>query len=151
MYELDAHEVKMPYQYSEYIPKHVLYFRVWGEFTPDDTIGANQDSLNYLDKSNHPVHFITDFRQMTAYPLNLRVLTSTFTLFAHPKIGWEIIITQDKLVKFFSMMVAQTLIRGKNRQALVKVVNSPEEALRFLAHIAPELGELKALPETFGV
>jgi hypothetical protein len=138
----------MPYKTSEHIPNHSLYTRVWGEYSPAELESSNQEVIDYLDTAQGLVHLITDFRGMTGYPVDINKLSKTFTLFAHPKMGWEIVIAQDQVVKFLSTMVVQIVKKRHNRLGGIKVVSTPEEALAVLEHVAPYLGKPVPLPET---
>jgi hypothetical protein len=138
----------VPYKTYEHIPNHSLLTHVWGNYSPDELEASNQEVIEYLDKAQGLVHLVTDFRKMTGYPVDINKLSKTFTLFAHPKMGWEIVIAEDQLVKFLSTMVVQIVKRRNNRQGGIKVVSTPEEALAVLEHIAPYLGKPVPFPET---
>lgn len=137
----------MPYQIHEHIPNHSLYTVIWGEYKPEELEASNREAIAYMDTAHGIVHNITDFRKMTSYPTDLNKLTKTFTLFAHPKMGWQIVIAQDNVVKFLSTMVVQIVKKANARQGGIKVVNTPEEALAVLEHVAPYLGKPQPFPE----
>jgi hypothetical protein len=137
----------MPYKIYEHIPNHSLYTSIWGEYKPDELEASNQEVIAYMDNAKGLVHNITDFRKMTAYPIDLHKLTKTFTLFAHPRMGWEIVITNDNVVKYLSAMVVQIVKRSNSREGGIKVVGSTQEALAVLEHVAPYLGKPLPFPE----
>ncbi len=130
----------MPYQYFEYIPNRIIYFKVTGEFTAQELIESNQNIINHLDAAAPPLHFITDFRAMTSYPMNLKQLVEAFTVFSHPKLGWDIIISTDRVVGFLSLTVIRVV--GKTQKDNLKVVKTLDEALEALVVVAPDLEEI---------
>ncbi|MFZ4815048.1 MAG: hypothetical protein ACOYL5_10980 [Phototrophicaceae bacterium] len=131
----------MPYKIIEYVPNRVLYTCVWGRYLSEENALSNAEIIAYLDKQSNRVDLIVNFLQMTDYPKNIFSLASSFSMFAHPNHGWQVVVASNRLVRF---MAEQTIYIAKGRNAYNKAIlcSTTAEACQQLAKTVPELGAL---------
>jgi hypothetical protein len=136
----------MPYQfYPDYVPGKVIFVTIWGDFSGQEMAQCNDDCIGYLDRSGANTHILTDFRQLNSDTRKVGLLAKTFSVFAHPNMGWEVVITPNATTRFVASMVVQ-LVKQTDGAARYKAVATPAEALEFLAHIDPTLPLLPPFP-----
>lgn len=126
----------MPFKTMIYIPNQVAYTRIWGAFTAKEMTACNQEVIEILNHAPQPMQLIVDFREMTEFPKQLTHLSSTFTLFSHPKHDWQFVLTSDRVVKFVSQLTFQ-LVAPSHRKNRMLSTSDPQEILKALARFLP--------------
>lgn len=86
------------------------------------------------------VHDIIDMRQMSKFPLNLREIVRATGLFGEPNLGWVILISDNRVVRFLTEAVMQTY---KTR---FRAFGLESEAIAFLKQMDESLQALSVLP-----
>lgn len=102
-----------------------------------DMFDIDQAIVDYINQSDAPlVHLITDFRDGSFSPSMKAVgkLQSS----KHPRIGWAIVIGQMNSLQRFSLAMAISFFKLRNR-----MVDTLEEALDFLNYVDSTLPPLR--------
>lgn len=96
-----------------------------------DAEGLREDCITItqmIDDSEYRlVHTIWDFRNLTQHPVSITVLSeATRTLFTNEKLGYVIVVTNNKVVDFLSRAVL-SLYKTRHHKA-----STVEAAMQFL-------------------
>ncbi|MCU0498970.1 MAG: hypothetical protein MUF87_16585 [Anaerolineae bacterium] len=126
----------MPSKTTLYIPDHVAYTKIWGVFTAAEMTATNQEVIAILDQAPQPMQLIVDFREMTDFPKKLTYLSSTFTVFSHPKHDWQFVLSSDRVINFVSQLTFQ-VVAPSHRKNRMLVTSNPQEILDVLVKFLP--------------
>ncbi|MBE2268401.1 MAG: hypothetical protein IAE80_09245 [Anaerolinea sp.] len=108
------------------VENRILYTRGSGNVTVAEFKAAMSKGLGLLETAPVNVHDVFDFLEVEQHP-SLPQLLEFRSFFSHPKLGWMIIVSQNKTITFFSALIA-----GINNNRL-RAFTSLAEALEFLA------------------
>jgi len=117
------------------VENHIIQTTIGGNISIEELTTCAKATFALLDSAPY-VHSIIDFRQLEHYP-PLSDLIRLRSFFSHPNLGWIIIISNDKTVNFFSMIVGSL----NNR---MRIFPTMEQTLAFLT----ERDTSFAYPET---
>ena len=120
------------------VEKHVIQTTIGGNISIEELTDCAKATFSLLDAAPY-VHSIIDFGQLKHYP-PLNELIRLRAFFSHPHLGWVIIISNDKTINFFSMLVGSL----NNR---MRIFATMEQALAFLIEHDPSF----AYPETLAI
>jgi len=126
----------MPVRILWYFPDYVVNAQMWGEFTFEELSIGSQETAELIRKGQAPVHDIIDMRYIEKYPLDVKQIFNATPVFREPNLGWVLLISDDRVVRFLTHMVLQL------HKTRVRYCSTPAEALAFLREIDERLGEL---------
>ena len=124
----------MSFDVSWYIENRVIRASFSGILTTDDfDMGAA--ALNELVNTGiAPVFVLVDCRDVAQLPPNFQqALQHVEKYSGNPLVAWTIVLTENAMVKFFSLMA------NKIARTSTRTFKTHEEANAFIAHNAPEL------------
>jgi hypothetical protein len=136
----------MPHRTYEYIPGKVLYHDLYGEVSLAELKQSMAELMVFMDQSDRPLHLISDMRRIESYPNNIRELSKTLLVFSHPRMGWEILISNSPAARFIGSSVVQISSSQVGRAARFKAFATADEVMVFLKRLDPSLTELPPLP-----
>lgn len=119
----------MPIQIDWLQENRVLYERISGVVMADDLKVIPSALAPFLGNGSAPIHLLVDMRDVEEYPRNVRQLKDAMDNMNRSEIGWTLLITSDKVVRFLSSVTTQILVP----HARMKVFDTPDDALRFLS------------------
>jgi hypothetical protein len=130
------------YQISWLVEGCVVEITFSGTATVEELHNQALSLVEYLDKGQQPlVHNILNLTELEHFPINLALLNNNLSApLRHPKIGWNIFITSNRMAKFLASMVTQL------SSARFRSFATREEGLAFLNEVdstLPNLLELK--------
>jgi hypothetical protein len=130
------------YQISWLVEGYVVAVTFSGTTTAHEIEEQALALAKYLDKGQGVlVHNIIDLSQLENFPINLGLLNHNLAApLRHPKIGWNIFITSNRMAKFLASMVLQI------SSARFRTFATRREGLAFLNEVdstLPNLLELK--------
>lgn len=108
------------------LDQRILLTTGYDEVTIDQLLEGIATAEGLLANAERNIHDVLDFRAVTKHP-SLPQLIQCRSFFTSPKLGWLIIISNDKIITFFSSMVA-----GINNNR-IRAFATPEAALQFLS------------------
>lgn len=116
----------MPYDVHWEVPDHILVVRGYNDISADDLTEASHKMVEiFATTTSHKIHLISDSREITSYPKNLKVLSDNLKTMRNDKIGLIVSISEnDRLISFFSNVVSKVVL---NKNTLT--VDSLEEAI----------------------
>jgi hypothetical protein len=117
----------MPYELSWYVENRILYLRLLGEVTFAELDLVSREANVMIDGGVRPVHALVDLRGVTEFPTNIKDVYDAIHMNRGDNLGWTLIITPSRVLRFFGSTIVQLAQRRINT-----FVNW-EEALAFLA------------------
>ncbi|MFN8373033.1 MAG: hypothetical protein U0694_09170 [Anaerolineae bacterium] len=130
----------MPFKVSWYIPR-VAWCYVWGTYTAEELKDSAAQGQELVRVGTPLVHDLIDMRHMIEYPKNLRDIIQLTPIFKEPNLGWVVVLTDDKMVRFLSHAVTSI------SKVRLRTFTDPQEALDFLARMDETLPPLPAYKE----
>lgn len=121
------------------VENQIILTTGYDEVTVDDLARGTQAANDLMSGLDGQFHDVLDFRAVTKHP-PLPALIQFRAFFTNPKLGWLIILSNDKIVTFFS-----TLIAGINNNR-IRTLATPEEAMQFLSDRDASLPRALELP-----
>lgn len=135
----------MPAELSWYVPGHIAYIRITGQFTLGDLDAGVSVLLEYLGAAHQKqVHILHDVRAMSQTPLDLAPASDTTTqrlvmqpVFQHPHLGWWVMVGMDS-------PLLELLVVAIERPFAVQrhAVETLAAAHAFLLECDPDLADL---------
>ena len=121
-------------------PGRVVFVKFRGEMTVEEIHEESQQLIEYLDNGASPlVHSLVDLTTLDNFPINVGVLNrATVDSLRHPRLGWTVLITDNRMVKYLGAMV--TGLSGVR----YRTFTSLNEALTFLNEVDSTLPDLLA-------
>lgn len=107
------------------VENQIILTTGYDEVTVEDLAQGSATATALLNSASGHIHDILDFRAVTKHP-SLPQLIEFRKFFTNPKLGWLIILSNDKIITFFSSMIA-----GINNNR-IRAFSSPEAAVQFL-------------------
>lgn len=98
----------MAFELTWYIPKRVLYSRLYDYLTPDDLLEGKAQWQVYLDQIDQPVHHLIDLSAVIQARLGLRSIASAMgSIYKNPHVGAQIYFgSQDAFLQYLAAGVA---------------------------------------------
>ena len=90
----------MGYDVRWLLNEHIILTTLWGEISVDETEQALNQATQYLNTTAYIAHDLIDLRTLTKYPPLLQMMHMRSFL-NHPHLGWVVVVSNDKLMKFF--------------------------------------------------
>ena len=130
----------MAYRISWFVPGSVVYVALRGKTTAEELRAETSQLIALLDEGEAPlVHLLLDATLLEQFPANVEVLNSAMVDgFRHPILGWTILITESRMVKYLGAMVTGL------SNARYRAFESLEDGLAFLNEIDSTLPNLLA-------
>ena len=124
----------MAYSINWQIEGRVLYERIYGDTTIEELTELN-GAVNILisQQAIPPMHVIIDLSDIAHYPTNLREIAGTMRTNDRSKLGWTVIITQNRFVRYIASITIQ--LAG----ARFRIFGELPEAYRFLTSVDDSL------------
>ncbi len=107
------------------LENHIILTTGFDEVTVADLANGSAAANALLNTVPGNIHDVLDFRAVTKHP-SLPQLIEFRAFFTNPKLSWLIIISNDKIITFFSSMIA-----GINNNR-IRAFSNPEAAVQFL-------------------
>ncbi len=102
----------------------------------DVDVGINADYLDQVPTDNPNVHLVIDITEIDNLPVRVDQLSRAFTHLHHPKMGWSLVVTNNKLIDFMGDIVSR--IARKNFRSF----SSMDEAIAFLREADETLSDI---------
>jgi hypothetical protein len=127
----------MPAYLIPYIPERVYYLHVQGIFSDAELSIVDAEIFALMEQSTVPlVHFVVNQQQLSQLPSIQS--QSKLKIGRHPKLGWVLVIGDNKLMQFLSTVVAGIF------KARLRYFATFAEAVAFLQHVDTTLPDLNA-------
>jgi hypothetical protein len=127
----------MPIQLVVYVPQQVYYLHLQGAITDAELVALDEQIVALLAQSTAPMlHLLIDQRAATQLP-SIQA-QSQVKMVQNPKLGWTVLIGNNKLMQFLGTVVAGVL---KTR---LRYFASFVEAMTFLQQVDTTLPDLNA-------
>jgi hypothetical protein len=126
----------MGHEISWHIENAIIEIRLWGDITIDDFPEYDRLTLEHIEQSTHPlVHVWIDLTDVGDFPNNVGKVHKALTHLNHPRLGWSIVITESRVIRFVAYMITQM------SKARFRAYNTCEEALHFLQTVDATLSK----------
>ena len=131
----------MAYQISWLVEGRVMQIIVNGTTTVEEIQDQALSLTKYLDNGQGPlVHTFIDLLQLENFPINLSLLNNSMaSTLQHSKVGWNIVITSNRMVKFLTSLVMQL------SKVRFRTFATWEEGIAFLNDMDSTLPDLSPL------
>jgi hypothetical protein len=107
-------------------PDKIFRFTYSGRVEPKELTEPIEVILSHLNKAQHPIHVIVDWRNATDLPFFADFVFTGKKLIQHKNMGWLIVVGRSKIVELWlKLFEGIANIR-------YKVFDTPEEAVEFL-------------------
>ena len=107
------------------VENQVIQCTMWGDVTIEELREAIQQGAAMFEASPYEaIHDVIIAHSLRSYP-SLPQLLELRGFFRHPKFGWAVLISDDKIVNFFTTVIAAVNNRFRSFTAL-------EQGLTFL-------------------
>ncbi len=118
----------MPYQINWHKQSRVLYVKLFGVLTDEESTEVSNINTKHLNEGTAPVHIIADVNELEKFPTNLRETSAFMQYLRNPSLGWVVVVglSNNVLARFIVSVVSQ-VIRFHVTQR-----ESIEEAMAFL-------------------
>jgi hypothetical protein len=116
----------MGYTIGWHIPDRVVLITFIGTLTLNDIDRMNLDTMALVGQGAPPVHVVSDLLGMDRYPTSIKEISKFIRNDMKARLGWTIVITRNKLVRFMSGVIIQ--LTGTR----LRFFDTREEALAFL-------------------
>jgi hypothetical protein len=116
----------MPYTIGWHIPDRVVLITFEGTMTLDDIDHMNLDTMALVGQGVPPIHVVSDLLAMERYPTSIQEISKFIRNDMKARLGWTIVITRNKLVRFMSAIIIQ--LTG----ARLRFFDTLDDALIFL-------------------
>ncbi len=88
------------------VENQVIQCTMWGDVTIEELREAIRQGVIMFDESPYAaIHDVIIANKLRSYP-SLPQLLELREFFRHPKFGWAILISDDKIVSFFTTVIA---------------------------------------------
>lgn len=120
----------MSFEVKWHTENTVVLVRLWGdldirEFPEFDTL-----ITQHIDASTQPlVHVWVDLKEVTKFPANVLQVHKALKHLGHERVGWSIIITENRIIRFVGTMITQIM------RARFRAFTTDKEALDFLKKV----------------
>ena len=109
------------------IENAIIQIRLWGDVSIEDFPDYDRLILEHIEQSGNPlVHVCIDMTAVRDFPNNVSKVQKALTHISHPRLGWSIVITESRVIRFVAYMVTQI------SKARFRAFNTREEVLAFL-------------------
>ena len=86
----------------------VIYAHLSGDMDIREFAVLDRQILKLVEESDrHLVHIWVDLRDVTKFPANVPQVHSALTHKNHPRVGWTVMLTNNRLIKFVGYMITQ--------------------------------------------
>ena len=117
----------MSYEVTWHSKDAVVLVRLWGDLDIQEFPEFDRLILQHLEESQRPlVHLWVDLLEVTQFPANVRQVGKALTHKNHQRLGWTVLITQNRIIQFVGYMITQIA------RARFRAFNSSQEAAEFL-------------------
>jgi hypothetical protein len=124
----------MSYEVKWRTEDSIILVRLWGDLSIDEFPEFDRLILQHIDQSQRSlVHVWVNLKEVTKFPANVRQVHKALTHLNHERVGWSVIITDNRLIKFVGHMITQLT---KNR---FRAFTTEAEATEFLKTMDTEL------------
>ncbi|MDX2162278.1 MAG: hypothetical protein SF162_13210 [bacterium] len=140
----------MPYTVFEFVPGHVLYLAAWGELTLSELEASNAEGEAVLNRSPHEIHYIADLRRLSAISIasiHINEGARTISGFAHPKHGWQFILSGNTLIRFAATAIAHNAMPTAEKTLRIAVTNDPDDVRARLIKLLPDGIAVPPMPD----
>ncbi len=120
----------MPFSVDWYIPRRVLYMRVWGDITPEEIVHQDKQVLRFLNEGQQPVYLVGDDRHVRQTHLSVTNLRSVMKSVNHPALGATIML--GKTSPMATLLTRILFIGAGVRYQRVDTIEATLEVLRNL-------------------
>jgi hypothetical protein len=125
---LMSHEIKW------HTKDAVVLARLWGDLDIEDFPEYDRLILEHIEQSDrHFIHIWVDLTEVNEFPARVWDIQKALTHISHPRTGWTILITNNRIIQFVGLMVTQVA------KARFRAFSSSEEAMQFLLSVDPNL------------
>lgn len=116
-----AHEIKWHTEDS------IILVQLEGDLEISEFSSFDRQIVAHIDKSSRPlVHVWVNLLGVTKFPNSVMQVQQSLTHLKHPKVGWSILITENRMIRFVGYMITQIT------KARFRAFVNPTEALEFL-------------------
>ncbi len=116
----------MPYKIEWLREKRIMVETLLGTISMEEATQAANETAQFLNQGEAPVHLIVDVSHMEKFPTNVRNVRNISGYLSNPALGWMVIVGADYLVNFISTIVSQVVRFQLSRAETV------EKAVTFL-------------------
>jgi hypothetical protein len=81
-------EDSMPVSVGWYKEDQIILVSYSDYISAEQNLNAIQAFQYYLDKANHPLHAIADWRHAENYPIDISLTSKLLPIFRHQNMGW---------------------------------------------------------------
>jgi hypothetical protein len=131
----------MSYKLQWVSENRLSYVHVWGDYNLQELKDSSEEVQAWVANGTPLVHHIADFRDMETYPTNLAQILKSVPFMQEPNLGWVIILSDNRMVKFLSSMATGV------SKARFRTFSNLEDALVFLAERDSTLPDLTGIEE----
>jgi hypothetical protein len=86
----------------------IVKLRLWDKLNIDEFPEYDRLILEYIDQSDKLlVHVWVDMKDVEEFPNNVSKVHKALTHLNHPRVGWSIIITDSRVIRFVGYMITQ--------------------------------------------
>ncbi|HEX2622407.1 MAG TPA: hypothetical protein VHL11_19745, partial [Phototrophicaceae bacterium] len=87
----------MPYEFSWYVPRRVIYVRIHGDLTVNELTQLKEESRDFASKGDAPVHAIIDTLAMTSMPHDLPGIFRSMMQGERPLNAFSVLVTTNRI------------------------------------------------------
>jgi hypothetical protein len=118
------------------VPNRIVGVLVSSRLSNEEALAMNNAIRDHINAGEAPVHLIMDMRQVEVGGNKVSDAKQFFIKDKSPNLGWTVLISKNKMVRFFSTIIMQAA------NLRVRMTETPEDALNFIAQLEPQLGDL---------
>jgi len=128
----------MGYEVKWHTENTIVLVQLSGELEIEEFANLDRLIIQHMDQSPRIlVHVWIDAKEVTQFPTNVRQVFKGLTHKNHKRLGWSIVITDNRMVQFLGYMVTQL-----NNKARFRAFSTDEEAQSFLKQMDPNLDSM---------
>ena len=100
----------MPVETRWYVPNRVVLARFYGDVVLEDYHSSRSGINGLIEIGDAPVHTIVSVTDVNSYPKDLNAVRQILAGGHHPNVGWIVVITDNKVLRFFASVITQYFV-----------------------------------------